>query len=242
MRIRQLPPIAVLAALAVWAPAGFAADGGTAYQTPRELDGGALFPQAQAVASGGTTVPTVLTAATGPTGATGGTGPTGPTAVTGPTGQAGPAPLTAALMQTVPGATAEILPDGYAAAPAAAPPAVQQAIWAGNQLIGLPYLYGGGHASFIAAGYDCSGAVSYALHGGDLLSTTLDSTAFETWGLAGAGTWITVYTNPSHAFLEIAGIRFDTSTAGDPGGLPGPRWRPLLASTTGYLARYPLGY
>ena len=236
MRIRHLPPIAVVAALAVWAPAGFAADGGTAYQTPHELDGGALFPHPSAVATGGTTVPTGPTAATGPTTATGPSGPAGPS---GPTG---PAPLTAALMQTVPGTTAEILPDGYAAAPAAAPPAVQQAIWAGNQLIGLPYLYGGGHASFIAAGYDCSGAVSYALHGGDLLSTTLDSTAFETWGLAGAGSWITVYTNPAHAFLEIAGIRLDTSTAGDPDGLPGPRWRPLLASTTGYLARYPQGY
>jgi len=230
MRIRHLPPIAVVAALAVWAPAGFAADGGTAYQTPHELDGGALFPQPQAVDSGGTTGPTGTSAATGPTGISGSTPPTGP------------APLTAALMQTVPGTTAEILPDGYAAAPAAAPPAVQQAIWAGNQLIGLPYLYGGGHASFIAAGYDCSGAVSYALHGGDLLSATLDSTAFETWGLAGAGTWISVYTNPAHALLEIAGIRLDTSTAGDPNGLPGPRWRPLLASTTGYLARYPQGY
>jgi cell wall-associated NlpC family hydrolase len=230
MRFRRVPPIAVLAVLAAWTPAGFAADGGTAFRTPHELDGGALFPQPSAVASGGTTIPAGATSATGPTGASGPTGPTGP------------APLTAALMQTVPGSTAEILPDGYAAAPAGAPPAVQQAIWAGNQLIGLPYIYGGGHASFIAAGYDCSGTVSYALHGGDLLSTTLDSTAFETWGLAGPGTWITVYTNPSHAFLEIAGIRLDTSTAGDPDGLPGPRWRPLLASTAGFLVRHPQGY
>jgi hypothetical protein len=233
MHFRLVPPIAVLAVLAAWAPAGFAADGGTAFH---ELDGGALYPQLSAAASGGTTAPT------GTTGTTGITGTTGTTAITGTTAATGPAPLTAALMQTVPGTTAEILPDGYAAAPAAAPPAVQQAIWAGNQLIGLPYIYGGGHASFIAAGYDCSGAVSYALHGGDFLSTTLDSTGFETWGLAGAGIWVTVYTNPAHAFLEIAGIRLDTSTAGDPNGLPGPRWRPLLASTKGFAARYPQGY
>jgi cell wall-associated NlpC family hydrolase len=231
IRFGKIPPVAVLLALVAWAPAGFAADAGA--PQAHELDGGALYPPPPAVASGGATVPAGATSLTGPTGASGPTGSTGST---------GPAPLTAALMQTVPGTTAEILPDGYAAAPAAAPPAVQQAIWAGNQLIGLPYLYGGGHASFIAAGYDCSGAVSYALHGGDLLGTTLDSTAFETWGLAGTGAWITVYTNPAHAFLEIAGIRLDTSTAGDPVGLPGPRWRPLLASTTGYLARYPQDY
>ncbi|HEX2703920.1 MAG TPA: hypothetical protein VHM72_10890 [Solirubrobacteraceae bacterium] len=226
MRLLKVPPLAVIAALAVWAPVGLAAAGGT----PAELDGGALYPQPPVVANGGTTGPT------GPTASTANTGPTATAAAS------GPAPLTAALMQTVPGNTAAILPDGYAAAPAAAPPVVQQAIWAANQLIGLPYLYGGGHASFIDSGYDCSGTVSYALHGGDLLSAPLDSTALETWGLAGAGTWITVYTNPAHAFLEIAGIRLDTSTAGDPGGLPGPRWRPPLDSTAGYLARYPLGY
>ena len=241
MRIRHLPPIAVLAALAVWAPAGFAADGGTAYQTPRELDGGALFPQAQAVASGGTTVPTVLTAATGPTGATGGTGPTGPTAVTGPTGQAGPAPLTAALMQTVPGATAEILPDGYAAAPAAAPPAVQQAIWAGNQLIGLPYIYGGGHASFVSPGYDCSGTVSFALHGGDLLSTPEDSSEFMAFGSAGVGRWVTIFTNAGHAYMTVAGLRLDTSAADDPTNEQGPRWRPLRQSNGGFMVRHPIG-
>jgi hypothetical protein len=84
--------------------------------------------------------------------------------------------------------------------------------------------------------------VSYALHGGGLLANTLDSTGFESWGIAGTGAWIAVYTNPGHAFLEIAGIRLDTSTAGDPGGLAGPRWRPLLAATTGFQPRYPSGY
>ena len=129
-----------------------------------------------------------------------------------------------------------------AAAPAAAPAAVQQAIWAGNQLIGLPYLYGGGHQSFISDGYDCSGAVSYALHGGGLLSAPLDSGQLTGWGLPGPGDWITVYADAGHAFVQIAGIRLDTSSEGDPGGLGGPRWRPLLTDTTGFVARYPSGY
>ena len=139
------------------------------------------------------------------------------------------------------GTVARILPDGYAAAPASAPAAVQQAIWAGNQLIGLPYLYGGGHGRFIARGYDCSGSVSYALHGGGLLSAPADSVQFMDWGAAGAGTWMTIYANGGHAFLEIAGIRLDTSSAGDPHGLQGPRWRPMLADTSGYVARHPAG-
>jgi cell wall-associated NlpC family hydrolase len=204
--------------------------------TPRELDGGALFPALSVGASG-------ATGATGASGATtGATGPSGATGSTGATTNTGPTPLSPALEQTVPGLSAAILPDGYAEAPSAAPAAVQQAIWAGNQLIGQPYVYGGGHQSFDSAGYDCSGAVSYALHGAGLLAAPLDSTEFETWGIAGEGAWITVYANPTHAFVEIAGIRLDTSAAGDPGGLAGPRWRPLLASTTGYVARYPEGY
>jgi hypothetical protein len=154
----------------------------------------------------------------------------------------GPSELTAALTPTVPGTVARILPDGYAAAPIGAPAAIQQAIWAGNQLIGLPYSFGGGHGSFISSGYDCSGSVSYALHGGGLLSAPLDSSEFFGWGDDGPGRWITVYTSAGHAFVEIAGIRLDTSTAGDPGGLEGPRWRPLLYAHAGYVARHPAGY
>jgi len=213
MRPRRITTVLALLLLTTVAAASAAA-------RPHELDGGALYPQALAAPAGATAA-------------------TGTTAATGPTG---PAPLSPALTQTVPGMTAVILPDGYAAAPAAAPAAVQQAIWAGNQLIGLPYVYGGGHASFVAAGYDCSGTVSYALHGGGLLPAPLDSSAFMAWGISGEGAWVTVYTNPAHAFLEIAGIRLDTSAAGDPDGLSGPRWRPLLADTSGYLPRYPEGY
>jgi len=126
---------------------------------------------------------------------------------------------------------------GLASAPAGAPVAVQQAIWAGNKLIGKPYRYGGGHRRFNDTAYDCSGSVSYALHGGLLVSSPLDSSSFESWGAAGPGQWITVYANGGHAFMTIAGIRLDTSAAGDPGGLAGPRWRVVLRTTTGFVAR-----
>jgi cell wall-associated NlpC family hydrolase len=154
----------------------------------------------------------------------------------------GPALLRARLMAIVPGTRAKILGDGLAAAPADAPSAVKDAIWAGNQLIGLPYVYGGGHGSFLSGGYDCSGTVSFALRGAGLLSAPEDSSQLFGWGRAGRGRWLTVYTSAGHAFLELAGIRLDTSSAGDPSGLQGPRWRPLLAATTGYVARHALGY
>ncbi len=157
-------------------------------------------------------------------------------------GGGGPRPLSPALTAMVPGRVARILRDGYAAAPADAPATVQQAIWAGNELIGLPYVYGGGHGSFVAGGYDCSGSVSFALHGGGLITAPLDSIEYMDWGAAGRGSWISVYTNYSHAFVEIAGIRLDTSTAGDLGGESGPRWRPLLHDTAGYAVRHPWGY
>jgi hypothetical protein len=151
-----------------------------------------------------------------------------------------------------PGATAKLLPDGTAAAPAGAPVAVQRAIFAANRLQHKPYVYGGGHQSFRSAGYDCSGTVSYALHGARLLRSPLDSSSFMSWGLSGPGQWITVYTNPGHAFAVIAGLRLDTSRAGMYGVRvsrrvaassleTGPRWRPLLRDTTGFTARHPAG-
>jgi hypothetical protein len=147
-----------------------------------------------------------------------------------------------AVTPTVPGLVAEILPDGMAAAPLGAPAAVQQAIWAGNQIVGLPYIYGGGHAAFIASGYDCSGSVSFALHGGGLLKAPMDSSDFMSWGASGTGQWITIYTNPSHVYMDIAGIRLDTSREGDPGGLPGPEWRPVMkVQPPHYHKRYPVG-
>jgi hypothetical protein len=142
---------------------------------------------------------------------------------------------------TVPGTEAKIV-NGLAAAPEAAPDSVKQAIWAANKIIGRPYRYGGGHGrGFVDRGYDCSGTVSVALHGADLLDAPLDSSSFMRWGSAGAGDWITVYTNPGHAYAVIAGLRLDTSAAGDPSGLKGPRWRPNLRSSRGFKARHPVG-
>ena len=135
---------------------------------------------------------------------------------------------------TVPGARAAFR-DGIAYAPAAAPLEVQEAVWAANDLLDKPYIYGGGHKSFRASGYDCSGTVSYALNGADLLDSPLDSTSFMSWGDPGRGTWITVYTNPGHAFVVIAGLRLDTSGPGE----DGPRWRPGRYTTRGFKARHP---
>jgi cell wall-associated NlpC family hydrolase len=143
----------------------------------------------------------------------------------------------------VAGPTATIQ-NGIASPPSGAPQAVVDAIQAGNRIIDKPYRWGGGHGSFEDSGYDCSGSVSYALHGGHLLRSPLDSSGFESWGEAGPGQWITVYANSGHAYLVIAGIRLDTSAAGDPNsdGSSGPRWRPVRDSNSGYTERHPVGY
>jgi cell wall-associated NlpC family hydrolase len=148
-----------------------------------------------------------------------------------------------ATTQLTPEQTATILPTGFAAAPESAPQEVKDAIAAANEIIGKPYVYGGGHnLKFTGRGYDCSGTVSYALHGADMLKRPLDSTSFMRWGAKGPGTWFTIYTNPSHAFMVVAGLRLDTSAAGDPSGAKGPRWRPVLRSTKGFTARHPVGF
>ena len=138
-----------------------------------------------------------------------------------------------------PGSSATLLPDGQAVAPADAPPVVQSVFAAANQIATTPYIWGGGHGSWDSPGYDCSGAVSFALHGGGLLDSPLDSTGLETWGVPGAGSWITVYANSGHAWAIIAGLRWDTS--GDVSG-SGPRWHTDMASTAGFIARHPSGY
>ncbi len=140
----------------------------------------------------------------------------------------------------VPGNTARFV-NGLAAAPMSAPAAVQEIIWAGNQIVGLPYIYGGGHASFISPGYDCSGTVSYALHGANLIETPMDSTEFMSWDSQGVGTWVTIFANGGHAYMTVAGLRLDTSPANDPSNLPGPRWRPLRPENAGFTVRHPTG-
>jgi cell wall-associated NlpC family hydrolase len=146
-----------------------------------------------------------------------------------------------AFQPIVPGLVAQMV-NGIAYAPDQAPDQVKQAIWAANQIVGMPYRLGGGHKlGFTDRAYDCSGTVSFAMHGAGLLAAPRDSSSFLRYGVAGKGQWITVYTNPGHAFAVIAGLRLDTSAAGDPAGGSGPRWRPNLRSTRGYRARHPLG-
>ena len=132
--------------------------------------------------------------------------------------------------------------DGRTAiAPDDAPQEVKDAIAAANEITGKPYRYGGGHGDFEDSGYDCSGSVSYALHGGGFLRRPLDSSGFMRWGSAGKGEWITVYANSGHAYTVIAGLRFDTSSSGSGGG-SGPRWRTRARSSSGYVARHPYGF
>ena len=142
---------------------------------------------------------------------------------------------------TVPGIRARIV-HGVAYAPADAPVAVQKLIWSANRIIGLPYIYGGGHQAYRASGYDCSGTVSYALHGAHLLGPTpMDSSELEGFGQSGAGQWVTIFANGGHTYLNVAGIRLDTSAAEDPSGLQGPRWRPQRHDNHGYRVRHPVG-
>ena len=138
---------------------------------------------------------------------------------------------------------AVIGPDGRTAiAPESAPQPVKDAIAAANRITRKPYRYGGGHGRFEDSGYDCSGAVSYALHGGDLLDRPLDSSGLMRWGSAGRGSWITVYAHRNHAYVVIAGLRFDTSRAYSRETTEkGPRWRDTQRSSRGYTARHPAG-
>jgi cell wall-associated NlpC family hydrolase len=130
--------------------------------------------------------------------------------------------------------------DGITAvAPPSAPPEVKAVIEAGNEIATKPYKYGGGHARFPEdSGYDCSGSMSYALHGGKFLKTPMDSTGFMSWGKAGKGRWITTYAHGGHSYMVVAGLRFDTS------GLKqdGSRWHKSSRSSSGFTVRHPSGF
>jgi cell wall-associated NlpC family hydrolase len=149
----------------------------------------------------------------------------------------GGAALPRASQTTTPTEQATIGPDGKAIAPASAPPQVQQIIAAANEIEGKPYKYGGGHGKWDDSGYDCSGSVSYALHGAGLLEDALPSGAFESWGEPGEGTWVTIYANGGHMFMVVAGLRFDTSARRQVGG----RWTTQSRSPRGYTVRHPDG-
>ncbi|MGV1048326.1 MAG: lytic murein transglycosylase [Solirubrobacterales bacterium] len=138
-----------------------------------------------------------------------------------------------------PGPSAVLTTSGLASAPQSAPPAVKAAIAAANSIATTPYVWGGGHGSWYSYGYDCSGAVSFALYGAGLLDTPLTSGSLESYGEPGPGKWITIYANATHAYAVIAGLRWDT--VGDASGT-GPRWHPEPPYPEGFVVRHPTGY
>jgi len=143
--------------------------------------------------------------------------------------------------KTIAGKVALVRADGKAAIPRGAPKRVRQLIAAANQIVGKPYKWGGGHAKLVDRGYDCSGTVSYALIRTGLLRAPRTSGGLTRWGAAGAGRWVSVYANAGHVYLEVAGLRLDTSPVGDRGGRSGPRWRPLVGKRRGFKSRHPVG-
>jgi cell wall-associated NlpC family hydrolase len=132
---------------------------------------------------------------------------------------------------------ATIGPDGKAIAPSDAPEAVKRIIAAGNEIHDKPYRYGGGHGRWYDSGYDCSGSISYALHFAGLLDASMPSTGFMSWGDAGEGQWVTTYAHGGHAYMVVAGLRFDTSGRAQRGS----RWTTDIRSQKGFVARHPRG-
>jgi Putative peptidoglycan binding domain len=146
---------------------------------------------------------------------------------------------TTTTVSTTPGPVSKAtIRNGLAVAPADAPAAVKGVIAAANRIAFMPYIYGGGHASWNDSGYDCSGSVSYALHGGGLLSSPEDSSELESYGSAGRGSWITIWANSGHVYMYVAGLRFDTSAQDSTGG---SRWTTQGRSSAGYVERHPRG-
>jgi cell wall-associated NlpC family hydrolase len=186
------------------------------------------------LAVAGVTAICVLAAAVPAAAQTGGTGSPGSTTTS----------TTTPTTPLAPPGRAKLRRDGTAVAPADAPANIQAAIAAGNAIHTYPYHWGGGHRSFTDTGYDCSGAVSYVLHAAGLLASPMTSGGFaSSWGAPGKGRWITVYGNPSHVYMIVAGLRFDTSSGGDRWNQgSGPRWRKKKRAPGGYTAKYAPGY
>jgi peptidoglycan hydrolase-like protein with peptidoglycan-binding domain len=198
-----------------------------------------------------TPLPTTTTPSTATT-PTSGTTPTGTTSTTATTPTATTPTTTTPTVSTggfatvppasnAPFARAALSSTGLAVAPITAPMAIQNAIDAGNQIAFLPYIYGGGHASFVSAGYDCSGSVSYVLHAMGILNAPLDSSQFETWGLPGPGRWITLWANGGHVYMKIAGLWYDTAAQTSANG--NDRWSTTRISPgAGFIEIHPAGW
>jgi hypothetical protein len=157
------------------------------------------------------------------------------------------APEALAGVALTPGDRAQLLPNGLAAAPQNAPIAVKEMIAAGNQIVGKPYVYGGGHGlplSEVAPAYDCSSSVEHLLYGARLLPVTYggSSSELEAFGDPGTGQWVTLYASADHVFMYVAGLRWDTYNAAGPGdGSGGIGWHPLIRDSNGFVARHPVG-
>lgn len=148
---------------------------------------------------------------------------------------------TATPSTTTPGSRARLNSNGLVSAPANAPTQIKSIIAAANRIAHTPYVWGGGHASWNASGYDCSGSVSYALHGGGLLSSPMVSGSFESYGAAGAGRWITIWANGGHVYMQVAGLYFDTGAQSSSNG--NDRWSTRRASpSSGFVVRHPTGW
>jgi cell wall-associated NlpC family hydrolase len=139
--------------------------------------------------------------------------------------------------KVVPGESGTVTADGFAVPPASAPDVVKQVIAAGNAIASTPYKWGGGHGKWDDTGYDCSGSVSYALHGAGLLDSALVSGDFASWGSPGPGSWITIYANGGHVYMVVAGMRFDTSAR----SRTGSRWTMEQRSSDGFAVTHPKG-
>ena len=143
--------------------------------------------------------------------------------------------------KVVAGKVARLRADGRAAIPRGAPQRVRRTIRALNEIVGKPYKWGGGHGSLLDRGYDCSGAVGYGLIRTGLMASPMVSGQMARWGSSGPGRWITLYAHSGHVYMEIAGLRLDTSPVGDPARRSGVRWRPLIGRRGGFKARHPAG-
>ena len=191
-------------------------------------DQGAAAAAPSTTTTSTTTTPTTTTSTT----TTPGTTTTG-TTTSGGSGVTAPPPNS-------PPEQATLDSNGLAVAPPDAPAVVREVIAAANKIAYNPYTYGGGHQSFNSNGYDCSGSVSYALHGGGLLSSPEDSTQLETYGSAGQGTWITIWADSGHAYMEVAGLFFDTAAMDSRNG---DRWsQTRVSGTSGFTVRHPTNW
>ena len=141
-------------------------------------------------------------------------------------------------VEEAPGEKATLDSNGLAIAPASAPQEVKDVIAAANRIAKKPYKYGGGHGRWNDSGYDCSGSVSYALRGGGLISRAHDSGEFMRYGKSGRGQWITIRANSGHAYMVVAGLRFDTSARKQTGN----RWTKQVRSAKGFEGRHPTGF